>query len=218
MVTGRLHGCLALPRSPSAICQRGNAKSGLMRGRQPPSPAFWFSNALRCCRRCDSIQKTATKRMSGSQPSTSVVGYGWVGRPCKAGLRPPPPAAADGLDRACPSLRLPPSVRWRRATEARANGMPFLFTTPHSVSILAAVHNNEAMRPIAPPASVLRGGNGMSRGAARRWHREGVARLPLRRGSRHVERQCPPPSSWPSWQRLSAATAARRPPLISPAG
>jgi hypothetical protein len=38
--------------------------------------------------------------MSGSQPSTSVVEYGWVAGPVKAGLRPPPPAA-DGLDRAC---------------------------------------------------------------------------------------------------------------------
>src|SRR6202521_4262620 len=53
-----------------------------------------------CCRRCETIQNMATKRTSGSQPSTSVAEYGWVASPVKAGLRPPPPAA-DGLDRAC---------------------------------------------------------------------------------------------------------------------
>jgi hypothetical protein len=53
-----------------------------------------------CCRRWETIQNAATKRTSGSQPSTSVVEYGWVTSPVKAGLRPPPPAA-DGLDRAC---------------------------------------------------------------------------------------------------------------------
>src|ERR1700674_1747068 len=53
-----------------------------------------------CCRRCETIQNMATKRTSGSQPSTSGAEYGWVINPVKAGLRPPPPAA-DGLDRAC---------------------------------------------------------------------------------------------------------------------
>ncbi|MGA7454644.1 MAG: hypothetical protein WBW73_26470, partial [Rhodoplanes sp.] len=40
------------------------------------------------------------KQRRGGQPSTSVVEYGWVASPVKAGLRPPPPAA-DGLDTAC---------------------------------------------------------------------------------------------------------------------
>jgi hypothetical protein len=34
-----------------------------------------------CCRRCESIQNMATKRTSGSQPSTSVAEYGWGGKP-----------------------------------------------------------------------------------------------------------------------------------------
>ena len=54
----------------------------------------------RCYRRRESAHRWRRKQRRGGQPSTSVVEYGWVASPVKAGLRPPPPAA-DGLDTAC---------------------------------------------------------------------------------------------------------------------
>ena len=54
----------------------------------------------RCYRRRKSAHRWRRKQRRGGQPSTSVVEYGWVASPVKAGLRPPPPAT-DGLDTAC---------------------------------------------------------------------------------------------------------------------
>ena len=87
------------PPSPSEDRARASCAPRKSRARQ------WVARIMAatvapCYRRRESAHRWRRKQRRGGQPSTSVVEYGWVTSPVKAGLRPPPPAA-DGLDTAC---------------------------------------------------------------------------------------------------------------------